>query len=367
MKQYDVIPVFRQCLDLFISNKFFSHSIQSIKDIQIHSFKYNLSYKELWEENDAMDGRLNMRGITFIKDKIVALPFPKFFNLEEVKYTENLDVSKFKLAFEKIDGSLISPFMIDGEIEIKTMKSIESDLAIEARKNLKDFPNVIQHANDLISKNKSPMYEYVSPTRQIVIKYEKPEFYYLGCRDMESGEIIFPNEEDRKVVKCPMQFISFEEVNEYLEKSNVEGVVLTLDDGQMVKIKTQEYFKLHRVISNFSLKNIVEYIIEGKFDDLIGQLKQNNLKDLIEKAHKINDGFWKVFKSIDEDVIKHYEELKHLSRKEIAISIQFSSAIHPNIGSCIFSKLDGRIYNHIIFKSIKNNLTNIREFNEFIG
>ena len=355
MKQYNIVPTYQECLKICETSKEFSHSVQTIDGKEIHSFKYNLSIPDMWEIDDAMDGRLNMRGIVFIDEKIVALPFPKFFNLGEVKYTKDLDMTKIKFANEKIDGSLISVFKLNGKFYCKSMKSIESDVSKESQKYFDNSLNIRLHAFDKISRGLSPMYEYVSSTCKIVIDYGKSKMFYLGSRDMKTGEIHYPNESDALVVDAPCQFFDSEEINKYLKTSNVEGVVVTLEDGQMVKLKTEEYCKLHRIVSNFSDKNIIESIIDKTYDDLIGQLQQNNLNEYKEKAFIINENFWNRYRDIEEYVTERFDELnlKYSTRKEIAMHMQFSSMIVPWSHAMIFKLLDKRPIKELIFKRLR--------------
>ena len=359
MKQYSIIPTFQDCIKICELNKEFSHSVQKLDGKEVHSFKYNLSHSDMWEENDGMDGRFNMRGICFIDEKIVALPFPKFFNLEETKYTKNLDISKFKFANEKIDGSLISVFQLNGKMYCKSMKSVESDVSKEAQKYFDSNELIKNHAKEILFCGYSPMYEYVSPTCKIVIDYKETKMFFLGCRDMKTGKIFYPTQNgDAMFTRIPKKFETDKEINEYLKTPNVEGVVITLEDGQMVKVKTEEYCKIHRIISNFSDKSIVESIVEEKFDDLIGQLKLNNLNDLLEKAQQINDKFWEKYKEIEEYATHRYEQLigKHSNRKDIAMEMQFSSMIAPFSHSIIFKLLDKKPIKDLIFKYLKNNV-----------
>jgi RNA ligase len=57
--------------------------------------------------------------------KIIARPFPKFFNIEEKKHTES---DNFEL-YQKVDGSLGILFRYQGDIVLATRGSFTSDQA----------------------------------------------------------------------------------------------------------------------------------------------------------------------------------------------------------------------------------------------
>jgi RNA ligase len=307
-------------------------------------------------------GRLNMRGIVFIDKKLVALALPKFFNIGENESVQNLDISNPKSVFLKVDGSLISLFKIGDHLECKSMKSVYSDVSNACREYLKTRPDIREYSLSLIEKNYSPLFEYVSPKSRIVILYKEQEMYYLGCRDMSTGQIILPNE-DHPVNKIRPSSIVLptiftrDTMDEFLNRETTdidEGVVLTLQNGLMVK--TDRYCKVHRVVTTeSSSKHIFENIINGTSDDAKGILYQHGLLDSIKRIEDIEKYYRNRFDAIYKKSEEYYNENKHRDRKSIATEL-FGNQDTRLMGSIVMCIMDGKKEkcSDIINKAIKD-------------
>eukprot|EP00551_Chaetoceros_affinis_P011450 CAMPEP_0203683068 /NCGR_PEP_ID=MMETSP0090-20130426/47326_1 /ASSEMBLY_ACC=CAM_ASM_001088 /TAXON_ID=426623 /ORGANISM="Chaetoceros affinis, Strain CCMP159" /LENGTH=387 /DNA_ID=CAMNT_0050552189 /DNA_START=181 /DNA_END=1344 /DNA_ORIENTATION=+ len=255
------------------------------------------------DSNDSDDGRINMRGITFDDNgTLLALPFPKFFNNGEMDETSDLDLGNALWVCEKMDGSLISFFKVNGMLEVKTMKSVSGEVANFARRTLfngneeKDdavgdekkeasvspnrFSHVLTFASSLIDIGLSPMFEFISPMNQIVIDYDEDDFVFLGARSMKTGRIYLPNEFETINITVP-RMMPVDMIDNYLEEKNVEGVVITMQNGLMFKMKSSEYVQQHKAASKFAgkAKWIVSLIVNGEVDDIKGLLSKKKWTD----------------------------------------------------------------------------------------
>jgi len=332
----------------------FSHSVQEIDGVKVHSFKYNLNIEGMWDE----DHHLNMRGITFVNEKVVALPFAKFFNVGQTEETQNLDLSNPQSIYQKMDGSLISFFFYDEyKITLKTMKSIESDVALDCNNYvIKHRPDIMGYVTRLLSFNYSPMFEYVSQKSRIVINYGESDLYYLGSRNMETGEIVLPHDDHEinngrsESIKLP-RLLKQEDLEEFLERDDEEGVVITLKNGMMVKMKTDTYCALHRIITEISPKRIFENILEDKLDDAKGLLYQHGLGDDIKQLETVEKYYQKRFAEISKIATDLHEEHKHLERKEIAIKL-FQSKELKCYAPMVMKLLDDRSTTDLVNKHI---------------
>lgn len=332
---YEKIPNFEKCVELCEKYDSLSHSIQSKNGQDIHSFKYNvIPSPEVWKE----EYTLNMRGITFIDKKLVALPFNKFFNLNENEFTQDLDITDFKYCFAKIDGSLISMFRWgNGDLDVKSMKSINSEVAIESREFIKDKPYIIDFCNELLDRNMTPMFEYVSNTCRIVIDYGAPELYYLGARNMTTGEIEYSSNDK---LKMPTRFNNYEEFNHYLSKTNVEGVVITLNNGQMVKCKTDEYCNLHRILDGLSDKNIIARIFNDTVDDLKSVLSTNNLLKDLSRVEDLYEEYINMREELLTNAKTYIKDNPNKTRKEISLELM---STNKSLANDVFNVLSNRI------------------------
>jgi len=340
---YSQIPTYEQCLEIVADCKAFSHSTQEVDGNKVESFKYNIVLPGMWDGF----GRLNMRGITFVNGELGALPFPKFFNCGEHENSTNVDFTTSKYINEKIDGSLISVFEINGKLYLKTMKSVYSDVAKWATENV--TKDVLEISKSLLDSGLSPIFEYVSPQSRVVLSYDKPDFYFLGARSMSNGAILFPeiHLEVPSCIKVPKVFASHEEMSEYVEKDDVEGVVVTLDNGIMVKVKSADYCRIHRILSNFTPKNIVENFINNTYDDMIGVLTFNELTGDVEKARKVAEDFLLRFDEIVTEAEEYYNANKHRERKDIALELMGKGGNRP-LGALVFRLIDGKEINTMV-------------------
>ena len=187
--KYLEIPSYEDCLQICKDHVGFSHSKQEFKGDLIESFKYNIITPNMWDGF----GRLNMRGITFCNGELIALPWPKFFNRGEAPETTNVDFSKVKYISEKADGSLISFFRVAEDIELKSMKSVVSDVACSARKYVETREDILAFVEILLDRALSPMFEYIgNSNHKIVLNYEKEDLVFLGARSLLTGELFYP-------------------------------------------------------------------------------------------------------------------------------------------------------------------------------
>ena len=113
------------------------------------------------------------------------------------------------------------------------------------------------------------------------------------------------------------------DINEMLEvaktRQGVEGWVVQFENGDMVKIKTDWYLKLHKSIVFLKIRDIAELVINETIDDL-----KSLLVDDINKIKTINN----IEKEIVNDLILianevefQYEKYKTYIRKDVALAL----------------------------------------------
>ena len=338
MRHQYKIPTFEEALSISENVKGFSHSVQEMHGKEIHSFKYNLSYRDMWE--DVSDGRLNMRGITFIDGELKCISLPKFFNLGECEIAVYPENEKYLMSKE--DGSLISVFQVDDLLEVKTMKSVYSDVAIQARTYFDTRPDLQGFSMSLINKGLSPYFEFISPQNRIVLRYEKDDFVFLGARCMTSGKMFLPWDMlVPSTITIPM-LITPEKRDEYLEREDVEGLVVVGEDGHMIKMKTSSYCQLHRILDMKTKKSFCEYYnAHGNFDDVIGVLTQHGLHDDVEDLKKFEEDYLEKMNTYLTIITSNVDKYKDLSRKEIALTM-IEDGVDKSMRGFVFSALDGK-------------------------
>jgi RNA ligase len=102
--------------------------------LSIYNYSRTCQYDRLW---DAVT--LDCRGLVLDNEgNVVAKPFPKFFNMEELSDSE-IPNESFEV-FEKMDGSCIICFYYNDEWIRATRGSFISEQAIMANKLLQKYP-----------------------------------------------------------------------------------------------------------------------------------------------------------------------------------------------------------------------------------
>ena len=112
------------------------------EDLTIYNYTPEVQFKKLWDEYTLVARGLILNN----KGDIVARPWAKFFNLNEIPETEinSLDESIQLDITVKMDGSLGILYKHKGEWKIATRGSFDSDQAKKATKILN-----IKYANSL--------------------------------------------------------------------------------------------------------------------------------------------------------------------------------------------------------------------------
>lgn len=259
------------------------------------------------------------------------------------------DLNKANIV-EKLDGSLLiySPRMgflrTRGTVDAYSMEnSFELDILKEK------YPKVFQY--DLADK--SLLFEWLSPTNQIVIKHAEPDIRLVGGVNHLDYSLFTQFGLDALAeelgVARPRRF-QFQDHDSLVDSINkiddFEGVcIYSKDDQSIHKVKTLKYLKLHQFKEHASLESVVELfcasgypkygdfcsIIESQFDFECLQIVSGFVSQVCD-AHKevltIIDGFRNF-------IAKHGGE----SRKEFALKV-ISAYGNTNRASFVFTLKD---------------------------
>ena len=307
-----------------------------------------------------------MRG-TIIDDKgyVVASAFPKFFNYEEV--ADKVPVKgDYVYVQEKVDGSLGIFFHYENEWHLATKGSFTSEQAKKGMEILKrDYRlhNFLTHVTYIV--------EIIYPENRIVVDYKDKEKIVFLSTSVDGEEqhwttslAIFNASYIKKkdIVKCEQHFSFGPELYKSLKEKNIknkEGFILRFQpDTFRMKIKFEEYVRLHRLLTNFSNVDIWELLKDGKnldeFLDRVPDEFDKWVKDTIrnlqyhkyaieERAGKTHDYF---------RYGKYNDRETEPTKKEFAEHLEFCK-VEPSIRSICFAMWDRKDYDHIIWKMIR--------------
>jgi RNA ligase len=307
----------------------------------IYNYTPACAYAKLWDETT-----VQCRGLIVHKDtrEIVARPFPKFFNYEE--YIANgwpLPEGKPRV-FDKRDGSLgILYFGVTGKMYIATRGSFTSDQALWACQWLK------KHEDHICFEPKyTYLFEIIYPENRIVLDYGA----YQGLDLLAIIETETGNEIPVLGVVTPLgnpvqnePYASFEELKARNEK-NKEGYVLRYPNGTRIKIKFEDYVKLHKVLTGLSEIGVWEMLRDGKtLINIIGDTPDEMHGWLSEVVGRLETAY----KVIEDEALADFEKVKHLeNRKDFALE-----AVKSKHAGILFAMLDGKNYSPSIWKSIR--------------
>jgi T4 RnlA family RNA ligase len=112
------------------------------QDFELDGKKYRIFNYRLASYTDFQQpGALECRGVMFeVQDEVAvrlaSLPMEKFFNLNENPMTMNLDLTQVVRIEEKADGSLMSTYIHNDQLRLKSKGSLFSEQALHAMARL---------------------------------------------------------------------------------------------------------------------------------------------------------------------------------------------------------------------------------------
>lgn len=237
------------------------------------------------------------RGLIFDKNGfLIRRAYHKFFNANERYETkiENIDWNQTYVILDKLDGSMITPMLINDTIRLTTKAGITT-VSLEAEEWIAGKTNYQSFIHDMVGSGFMPIFEWTSPSNRIVLDYRTPNLILTAIRSIKNGTYhkfwqtqMIGNEYRVPVVKeLFRKDRDVININAFIEDlknmSDLEGIVVRFDDGHMVKIKTDWYVLLHRTKDEVSKEtNIIRLILDEKLDDLLPILMEKDRGKLIE-------------------------------------------------------------------------------------
>lgn len=305
---------------------------------------YIVSYMISNQNTFDNDYALECRGITFnYEGKIICRPYQKFFNVNEREDTQqhNIDWNNVISISDKVDGSMITPVLIDNKIRVKTKKSFSSDVAKLAQQFVDEKEDYQNFCYDMIEKGYTPIFEWVSPKSRVVINHEDDNLILLNIRHMVTGEYM-PEQEvkffakewnipvtDKHVFQSPEQLITH-----CHNAEGIEGYVVQFEDGNFVKFKTPWYLKLHHAVSFIRERDIAEMVLDETIDDKKSYLNELGVK--LDNVLEIENRVYNTLIKMEHDVENICQNNKHLSKKEFVMKFKE----HP-LFSLLIKEYDG--------------------------
>jgi RNA ligase len=254
--------------------------------------------------------------------------------------------------FEKLDGSLIIVFYHNGRWKTATKGSFKSSQAVWAAERLPK--------PDILIPGITYLFEAIYPENRIVVHYDYEGLVLLGCYRKDGTEAPYDN------VDLSAMFLGVGSARKHDYSSisdliavtgtlgpNEEGFVIRFQSGLRLKLKGEEYCRIHRLISRVTPLAMWDAMKNGD--------------DLNEIRKQLPEEFWHDFdtiigllsgkiKWVVSRVMNYCYPIAGLSDKEVGLSLdkapeEIRSFIFPyrrNNGDL----LSGRAREHI-FRSIR--------------
>ena len=324
--------------------------------LTIWNYTEKVQYEGLWDNITLMCRGL----VTDDKGNIVARPFKKFFNMEEGKHTPTSDFE----VYEKMDGSLGIFFYYEGGWIMATRGSFTSDQAV------KGYEMIFKYDFASLHKDYTYLFEIVYKENRIVVDYDFEDVILLGMINTKTGYEVDLHDDNQDLrLKNLVNNLDFKIVKKYdgvkdyntlksIIKDDQEGFVIRFSNGDRMKIKGEEYLRLHKIMTQVSTTSIweclrngddMELLLKDVPDELYKKIKSyiGNLKysfyQISEYCGKLHDGF-RYGKYNDKEV--------EPTKKEFAEFIQ-KNVTKKGLHSVLYSMWDKKDYNQIIWKLIR--------------
>ena len=244
--------------------------------------------------------RRECRGIIFdtATGDIIRRPFHKFFNVNEREETQDhvVDLSRPHAILEKLDGSMICPFFVNGQM-IWGTKMGSTDVSKPVEEFVKNNPEYITFADECISNGWTPIFEWCSRKQRIVLDYSDDQLVLTAMRHINTGSYaLYGNlAELGKGYSIPIVHAYNPQTDmkafiEYVrDLEALEGFVVRFDDGHMLKLKCDWYVQIHKAKEAILQdRNIVEIILNEKLDDVKAHLPAEDRDLLTQFESDIN-------------------------------------------------------------------------------
>jgi RNA ligase len=333
--------------------------------LTIWNYTEKVQYEGLWDEVTVQCRGLITEDTT---GTILVRPFKKFFNYEEV-VGKGIIPSQGDYVYiqEKMDGSLGILFNYEDEWIMATRGSFASEQAIKGLEIVKS-----KYFLDSWSKEYAYLMEIIYDANRIVVRYDEEKVVFLsvvlneGWRWMPTDDtelhwttakmVLHANgvEED-DLVKTEQYFSFSDELYKSLKEkneTNKEGFVLRFQPGNFrMKIKFEDYVRLHKIMTNLSTTAVWEVLSTGgSMDDLLKDVPD----EFYQKIKEYQEELTFLFNSIVSDYFIHFRTIQSKVEEVGGDRGNFAHlAKKYQYPSILFALLDGKDIAPIVSKIIK--------------
>lgn len=290
--------------------------------------------------------RVECRGIKFAPEgTILARPLHKFMNIGQTPDTQpdKVDFGQPHIIMDKLDGSMIHPAIVNGEVVFMTRMG-RTDVARKAERHL--TRDLMYGARDWIEAGITPILEWTAPDNRIVVRYENSALTLLAARENETGEYLDIGAASDVADSLGVPLVRHHNprhtsATDFLAYARAiqgsEGFVVRFDNGLWVKAKGDDYVLKHRAKDGINLeKNLLALVMEGGLDDVLPLLDAADALEATHYAVKVELGIADTVEKLTAIVAAN----ANMPQKDFALSVV--PTLHPAWRPLAFMVRSGR-------------------------
>ena len=384
MKLTDYLGVSAEVLQDYIDQGLVDTSFHPTFPLVIFTYSRKCVAEQAWDKVTTKCRGLIANTET---DDVVARPFEKFFNygdpmagVQLANWTSNLDEATPGNAvifhepdtiYEKMDGFLCTMYKWDGKSHIASKGSFDSPHAKWATAVYNDRAPLIKQWPE----GYTPVFEGITKNLRIVVDYgDREELVLIGLINVETGEEL--SAESLQIWAKANGFTTPLIESEKLETvthvaldstvKNFEGYVAVWHRPGMtpfrLKIKFQDYLRIHRLVTGVSPKRVLEALVNGWKSELDEWTNESTpwFNEFVSKWRKALESKYTALDEQAKTTIKMINDrlkfdgqltMVNYAAARKAFALEFTK--HPEIAPILFALLDGKDPAPFIWKRVK--------------
>jgi RNA ligase len=333
-------------LDRLVADGFVAMKRHPNAPLRLYDYTARTQYEGMWTPETML-----ARGLIVHDDgRLWARPFPKFRNVGEHDPDE-LPLHETFHVFDKLDGSLgiLYAHPVTGAPAIATRGSFASEQALHATEV---FLSRYAGAVWPVPAGETWLFEIIYPSNRIVVDYggmddlvllariEIAEGRDLPIDDVWPGPVVTRHEGFADLM-------TLARVGDGQGGEDAEGFVVRFESGLRVKVKFEDYVRLHRLVTGVSTKTVWEHLSAGlPLDEMLDRVPDEFHRWLQDTIATLTAQFAAI-----EDECRAVMADRRVDREDRKATAALFVP-HPH-RAVLFAMLDAKRYDHLIWRTLK--------------
>lgn len=325
-----------------------------VESLWIYNYTQATMFDSAWNE-----ATMTCRGLIVNQNReVVCLPMRKFFTKEQCEsFNIPIPVDEEFEVYDKRDGSLGILYPETLGLAIATRGSFDSDQALEATKILKE-----KYYDYNFNPKYTYLFEIIYPENRIVVDYgNQRDLILLAVIETSTGKEISLDSipSGLHIVTKYDGIKDFNLVLDSFQKhagTDFEGLVIKFKSGFRLKAKTEDYKRLHKILTGINEKRIWECISSGQgLKEILDVVPDEFYTWIISVEEKLRKEFIRVetlVKFLYNDAIRWADEDKE-NRHQKSFALFVLKCENKTLQQCAFQMYHKRDYSEIIWDSLE--------------